>query len=107
MSKRTHAPRVITSLSSDDERRFTANAAGPAALLVAKLHKVGDRLNTPDRLNDKDAHQLYRPLIAIDTVRLQDETEAFSGSAGIQEKPRSSFSAERVPRIGIPLSASR
>jgi hypothetical protein len=42
--------------------------AGLAALLVAKLHKVGERAaNSPHRLNDKDAHDIYRILVASDT----------------------------------------
>jgi hypothetical protein len=44
--------------------------AGPAALLVAKLHKLGERVDTPDRLNDKDAHDIYRLLVAIETPHL-------------------------------------
>lgn len=39
-----HAPVEVTALSDDDTRRYTANVAGPAGLLVAKLHKLGERL---------------------------------------------------------------
>jgi hypothetical protein len=31
-----------------------------AALMVSKLHKIGERENTPTRLVNKDAHDLYR-----------------------------------------------
>lgn len=65
-----HAPMSITSLSPQDGRRFRAKVAGPAALLVAKLHKVGERQATPGRLIDKDAHDIYRLLVAIDTNTL-------------------------------------
>jgi hypothetical protein len=34
--------------------------AGEAALLAAKLHKLGDRLNKPRRLEAKDAGDVYR-----------------------------------------------
>lgn len=61
---------LIESLSPTDPRQITAKVAGPAALLVAKLHKVGERRDQPDRLVDKDAHDLYRILIAIDTEPL-------------------------------------
>ena len=44
--------------------------AGPAALLVAKMYKLGDRLVTPDRLNDKDAHDAYRLLVATPTATM-------------------------------------
>jgi hypothetical protein len=45
------------------------NVAGPAALLVAKLHKLGERQGTPGRLVDKDAHDLYRLLRVVPTSR--------------------------------------
>jgi len=45
--------------------------AGPAALLVAKLHKLGERdQRDPTRLIDKDAHDVYRLLVAVDTENL-------------------------------------
>jgi hypothetical protein len=57
----------IPALSEDDRRIYRAKVAGPAALLVAKLHKLGERQATPDRLIDKDAHDIYRLLVAIAT----------------------------------------
>lgn len=62
-----HAAMEITALSDDDPRVFLANVAGPAALLVAKLNKIGERVGQPSRLNDKDAHDIYRLLVAIPT----------------------------------------
>lgn len=51
-----------------DGRRIDANVASPAALVVAKVHKVGERHDRdPGRLLDKDAHDLYRLLRAVDT----------------------------------------
>jgi hypothetical protein len=41
--------------------------ARPTALLVAKLRKIGERENTPTRLVNKDAHDLYRILCAVST----------------------------------------
>ena len=55
-----HAALEITSLESDDERREVVNVAGPAALVVAKAHKLGERLDTPHRLMAKDAGDVYR-----------------------------------------------
>ncbi len=60
----------IRALSPEDDRVFTANVAGPAALLVAKLHKLGERQVTPSRLVDKDAHDIYRLLVAVPTTTL-------------------------------------
>ena len=46
----------------DDGRCFTVRVAGPAALLVSKLHKIADREGRPDRLGDKDALDILRLL---------------------------------------------
>jgi len=60
----------ISSLSVNDTRIYFAKVAGPAALLVAKLHKLGERKQTPDRLIDKDAHDIYRLLVAVPTEEI-------------------------------------
>ncbi|WP_028653071.1 GSU2403 family nucleotidyltransferase fold protein [Nocardioides halotolerans] len=60
------SPMTIDSLNGDG-RSAVINVAGSAALLVAKLHKLGERVDTPDRLNDKDAHDIYRLLVATET----------------------------------------
>lgn len=64
-----HAPIEVPSLDGDG-RAFTIEVAGPAALLVAKLHKVAERVSQPSRLNNKDAHDIYRLLRAVETVPL-------------------------------------
>lgn len=65
-----HAAIELHALAPGDGRVCTANVAGPAALLVAKLHKVGERQMTPKRLVDKDAHDIYRLLVAVQTEQL-------------------------------------
>ena len=50
------APMRISALAAGDSRQVTMNVAGPAGLIVAKLHKLGERAATPSRLIDKDAH---------------------------------------------------
>lgn len=49
-----HAPMTIVALEPEDGRTLSANVAGPAALLVAKAHKIHDRLQRgrPDRVLD-------------------------------------------------------
>ncbi|MEO7267936.1 MAG: hypothetical protein ABIW49_01880 [Knoellia sp.] len=59
---------------SVDAREFQVSVAGPAALLVAKLHKIQDRIDNPSRLDNKDAHDIYRLLRAIDTDVLVSAT---------------------------------
>ncbi len=63
-----HAAIRIPALANGDGRAYTVKVAGPAALLVAKLHKLGERQQRdPRRILDKDAHDLYRLLVAVPT----------------------------------------
>jgi hypothetical protein len=50
----------VASLEPDDNRAFDIRVAGPAALLIAKMHKIGDRVLRPDRAEDKDALDVFR-----------------------------------------------
>jgi hypothetical protein len=61
---------TVAAFDGTDHRTAVVRVAGPAALLVAKLHKLGERSGTPDRLNDKDAHDIYRLLVATSTTGL-------------------------------------
>ena len=58
---------TVAALDPEDPRQADVAVAGPAALLVAKLHKLAERRDTPARLIDKDAHDIYRLLVATDT----------------------------------------
>jgi hypothetical protein len=70
----------IRALDATDPRRLNARVAGPAALLIAKLHKIAERAtSSPDRLVDKDAHDLYRLLIDTDTNALASKFRALLG----------------------------
>lgn len=60
-----NSPISIGALEPDDARLITVNVAGCGALFVAKLHKLGDRLATPDRLQAKDAGDVYRIFDAV------------------------------------------
>jgi len=62
----------ITSLEEADGRSAAANVAGAAALLVAKLHKLHDRVETGslERLNDKDAGDVIRLMQASSPVEV-------------------------------------
>lgn len=65
-----HSSMTIGALVPEDPRTFEIKVAGPAALIVAKLHKLGERQDRPERLVDKDAHDVYRLLVATDTEHL-------------------------------------
>lgn len=60
----------IRALDPGDGRMAQVRVAGPAALLVAKIHKIWERRDSPRRLTDKDAHDAYRLLRAFDTEEL-------------------------------------
>lgn len=57
----------IAALDDSDPRRFTVRVAGPAALIVAKVHKLRDRLaqGNADRIADKDAADVYRLMLTV------------------------------------------
>lgn len=65
-----HSPRILAALDPADTRSIEAKVAGPAALLVAKLHKLGERQEQPHRLVEKDALDIYRLFFAIETSDL-------------------------------------
>lgn len=60
----------VAALDPQDDRAYEVKVAGPAALIVAKMHKITERLDAPHRLNDKDAHDVYRILRTITTPAL-------------------------------------
>jgi hypothetical protein len=67
-------PHRIASLSADDTRAFDIRLAGPAALLVAKLHKLAERSQErgATRVKDKDALDVFRILRVVPTEVLAD-----------------------------------
>ncbi|QAT88538.1 hypothetical protein EJ065_7013 [Corallococcus coralloides] len=61
----------LGALAPEDARSFEVRVAGPAALLVAKVHKIQDRRNT-GRQSDKDALDVLRLLRGIETDDLAE-----------------------------------
>lgn len=76
-----HAPMVIAALDSADSRSVTAEVAGPAALLVAKAHKIHDRLHSdrPGRVEDKDAADVLRLMQTTRPAEVGARLEALGG----------------------------
>lgn len=70
--------RTIDALDDEDSRRFEVAVAGPSALLVAKLHKIAERVDTPGRSEDKDALDVLRLLRAVPTGTLADGIRTLS-----------------------------
>ena len=52
----------VMTVADDAGRSCDMRVAGPAALLVAKVHKILDRANASERLMDKDALDVFRLL---------------------------------------------
>ncbi len=57
----------VAALDGTDSRQFTIRVAGPAALIIAKVYKLRDRLadGKLDRIADKDAADVYRLMLAV------------------------------------------
>jgi hypothetical protein len=64
--------------SLTDKRIHQIRVAGPAALLIAKLHKVYERKDKPARLDNKDAFDIYRLLQATQTADLASAVRSLS-----------------------------
>ena len=60
----------ISALDPFDRRVLEVVVAGPAALLVAKLFKLHERISENRSAENKDAHDIYRILVAISTHEL-------------------------------------
>ena len=73
----SHSPRTISSLAPDADRSCILKVAGPAALLVSKVHKIAERVSAaqPRRREPlpKDAFDIYRLLRATDAADLAYE----------------------------------
>ena len=73
----SHTVRKMTSLVPGADRSCFLKVAGPAALLVAKVHKIVERLEDPDIRRQeqlpKDAFDIYRLLRAIGTTEMASE----------------------------------
>jgi hypothetical protein len=58
---------MIQALDPTDQRQHQIWVAGPGALVVAKIHKIAERLDNPSRSGDKDALDVYRLLRGLST----------------------------------------
>lgn len=89
-------PMNIASLETGDHRAYLMNIASPAALLVAKSFKLGERLDTPSRLLDKDAHDVYRLVMATETDGLVRGYEKLFSDARSESVAKQSLSYLRA-----------
>lgn len=119
---------TIGALDPDDGRTVELWVAGPGALLVAKVHKIAERVGNQDRVRDKDALDVLRLLRAVETddlarrltilrstelsaavtneaVGLLPELFGTSESAGVAMAVRAAGSGEDSATIGGSLTA--
>lgn len=108
---------VLTIEALDDEdRTVQARIAGATALLIAKAHKIGDRLAhaRPDRLVDKDAADVFRLMLTTEPEQvnevvpelLEDLRVAGPAQRGL-ELLWSQFGARRAPGVEMAVRALR
>ncbi|HWT94053.1 MAG TPA: hypothetical protein VN238_13700 [Solirubrobacteraceae bacterium] len=115
-----HGPMTIAALDPADARAVTAKVAGPTALLIAKAHKLNDRIASgkPSRLDDKDAVDCFRIMqtvppatVAAALARLVTDPVAGPATRVGWERLEALFGrrsglgvvmATRALRIGIP-----
>lgn len=73
----SRSPRKIDSLTPSDPRSAIIEVAGPAALLVAKIHKISERTDHATRSLslDKDAFDIYRLIRAVEVPDLVGEVQ--------------------------------
>ncbi len=71
---------TIGALDPADTRAETIGVAGPAALLVAKTHKIAERVGAQDRVRDKDALDVLRLLRAVATDDLVQRLNILAAS---------------------------
>ncbi len=81
----------ITSFDVSDARRAVIRVAGPAALVVAKIVKIQERLSTPHRLQAKDGLDILRLLQSVDAEPLAERLATLSADPLAGEVTRSAL----------------
>lgn len=71
----SNAPMTVRGLEPGDDREYELLVAGPAALLVSKLHKVAEREAQPARGRPRDSHDIFR---LLREVEVEVFTEGFA-----------------------------
>jgi hypothetical protein len=74
---------TVSALDPTDQRSLTVDVAGVAALIVAKAHKLHDRVDRgrSDRLDDKDAADVFR------MMQVTSPSTVGATLAGLREHP--------------------
>ena len=104
----------IPSLDPGTERSVVMLVAGPAALLVAKVHKIAERVGAAGRVSDKDALDVLRLLQATETAtlaaglaRLADDQLSAAVAAEAVSQLAPLFGNPQAPGIGMAVRTAR
>lgn len=104
----------IESLDPNVDRSAAMLVAGPAALLVAKVHKIAERVQIPNRLSDKDAFDVLRLLQATDIrtlsaglARLADDESSKAVTTEAVSLLRPLFGTSETPGVRMAVRAAR
>ena len=104
---------TIQALEPTDTRAFDVAIAGPAALLIAKAHKIAERAAEREqrRLEDKDALDILRLLQTTETAALVTTVNALLNADVAREVTREALGILREhftdPRAAGPQMAAR
>jgi hypothetical protein len=87
--------KTLAALDAADHRQFRVSVAGPAALMVTKLHKIRQRLSERRRmrLSDKDALDVLRLLQAVPTLELAEAFRRMGETAVARDVTREALTA--------------
>jgi len=94
----------VAALDPGDVRAFDVRVAGIAALVVAKLHKIAERKDVPDRRQDKDALDVLRMLRFADTTYLAERLATLSSDSlagAVTQQSRAFLEELFADRAGI------
>lgn len=94
----------LRALDPCDDRILRCRVAGPSALLVAKAHKISDRLEpgiSPLRQNDKDALDVYRIALAVPMSEMEPVFRA------LLNDPRSAITTANGIELLVKLFGAR
>lgn len=110
------SPMTVSALDPNDRRSVTVDVAGSAALIVAKAHKLHDRVASgkPGRLDDKDAADVVRIMqttsptaVGATLKRLADHEIAGQPTAAALQYLGELFARRGAPGIQMAARALR
>jgi hypothetical protein len=104
---------TLGALDESDGRAFEIWVAGPDALLVAKLLKIADRVESPSRLDNKDALDAFRllrniglPILVARLRRLRTDDASRAVTEDAPGRLRELFGTPDAPGVQMTVDAT-